>query len=137
MTGLGRGLGIALGVLLSATVFLRWRWAAPHAAPHMDHAPRHGGILGMVGDHHLEIVRAPARVECHPSDAVRRPLQAVGGQVECAGAIVAGRIAGAALFAAVDCSDGDITCEVKLSDGVVLRMSARPPGEAVALPAAR
>jgi hypothetical protein len=51
--------------------------AAPQssAAPHSDHAPRHGGVVTMEGDLHVEIVvDANGSVELYLSDAVRMPI---------------------------------------------------------------
>ena len=61
--------------------------AASHAAshsgigPHMDHAPRHGGLVGMSGDVHLELVARDGdgppprgRWDVYLSDAYRTPL---------------------------------------------------------------
>ena len=125
---LGIAGGIALGAVLSLTPFLRYRWGAAHAAAHMDHAPRHGGVLGMVGDRHLEIVRAQGHVMCHPSDARRRPLDPSGGHVECAGGrVIPAAADGSRLIAEDRCPTPEITCHVLSSDGGTLRMSADIP----------
>jgi hypothetical protein len=51
--------------------------AGAAARPHADHAPRHGGVLLMNGDVHLEIVLgADGRHEVWFSDDVRAPLAA-------------------------------------------------------------
>jgi hypothetical protein len=47
----------------------------------MDHEPRHGGQLGMVGDHHIEVVRRRGQVEVFVSDAVRHPVRPRSGRV--------------------------------------------------------
>ena len=47
----------------------------PGAAPHVDHAPRHGGVVMMSGDVHLELVVGPSgSVFLYPSDATRTPI---------------------------------------------------------------
>jgi hypothetical protein len=43
--------------------------------PHMDHHPRHGGLFGMDGDHHLElVVKKDGRIEVYVYDAWTDPL---------------------------------------------------------------
>jgi uncharacterized membrane protein YphA (DoxX/SURF4 family) len=45
------------------------------AKPHADHEPRHGGVVTMMGDLHVEMVVAPSgEVLLYVSDAVRRPI---------------------------------------------------------------
>jgi uncharacterized Zn-binding protein involved in type VI secretion len=122
---------LALGATMSLTPFLRYRWGAPHPTAHADHEPHHGGVLGMVGDRHLEIVRAGGRVECHPSDAHRRPIEPVGGQVECAGGeVIPAAVDGSRLVAPDRCQTNEVTCHVLLDDGTSLRMSADVPPSA-------
>ena len=125
--GLRAALGVALGAALSLTPFLRYRWGAAHPTAHVDHAPRHGGVLGMVGDQHLEIVRAAGVVECHPSDAHRRPIEPVGGQVECGAVVIAAVAEGARLVAPDRCATHELTCHVLLRGERALRMSADVP----------
>ncbi len=51
--------------------------ASPSAQPHGDHEPRHGGVVTMVGDHHVEIVvRREGTILLYPTDAIRRPIPA-------------------------------------------------------------
>jgi len=52
-----------------------------HSEPHGDHAARHGGTLVMVDDYHLEIVERDTSVEVYVTDALRRPVQPIGGSV--------------------------------------------------------
>lgn len=66
---------IAAGLFLATLPYWRFVPFGGALAPHMDHEPRHGGQLGMVGDHHIEVVRHRGRVEVFVSDATRRPLQ--------------------------------------------------------------
>lgn len=43
--------------------------------PHADHAPRHGGVVMMSGDLHVELCVSPSGgVFLYPSDAVRAPI---------------------------------------------------------------
>ncbi|MDX2166061.1 MAG: hypothetical protein SF182_03330 [Deltaproteobacteria bacterium] len=73
-----RSLGfVCAGLLLFALPFLSLGVGGHvHDAtgPHLDHWPRHGGQLMMVGDSHLEIVDAPPAIEVYASDARRWPL---------------------------------------------------------------
>jgi hypothetical protein len=120
-----RALGaIALGCFLATAPFLRYRFAAPHPTAHFDHAARHGGVLGMVGDVHIEVVRRAGRIEVYPSDAYRRPLRASGGRVEFDdGTSAALTWAGARLVAPDDPAARTVTCTVFLDDGRAPRMS--------------
>ena len=69
------GLAVAVGLVLCALPFLRYVHVGHGLVPHADHAPRRGGVLLMVGDHHLELVRARDRIELFTSDAVRTPTR--------------------------------------------------------------
>jgi len=69
-------LAVAAGLFLASFPLLRyWHFGAAHA-PHADHEAWFGGQLGMVGDHHIEVVRRMGKVEVYVSDARRQPLQA-------------------------------------------------------------
>jgi uncharacterized membrane protein YphA (DoxX/SURF4 family) len=47
----------------------------PSDKPHADHAPRHGGVVTMSGDLHVETVVSPSGgVFLYPSDAQRAPI---------------------------------------------------------------
>jgi hypothetical protein len=124
MTSAGRIAAVALGVFLGAVPFLRYRLATPHPTAHADHAPRHGGILGMVGDHHLEVVRRDGSVEVYVTDAYRRPIAASGGRVE----FDTGRTeplarTGGRLVARDDPAATELTCTVVLDADEVARMT--------------
>jgi hypothetical protein len=67
----------------------------------MDHTPHHGGQLGMVGDHHVEVVRRNGRVEVFVSDAHRRPVEAVSGHLVFVGDKAV----------AMESSEGKLVCE--------------------------
>lgn len=48
-------------------------------AAHMDHSPHHGGLVGMSGDLHLEIVSPQAgEYQVYLSDALRQPIDPAG-----------------------------------------------------------
>jgi hypothetical protein len=66
---------LAAGLVLGALPFWRYAPLLASGAPHADHEPRHGGALGMAGDHHVELLRASGRVEAWVSDAWRRPVR--------------------------------------------------------------
>lgn len=72
---------VALGLVLFAVPFLRYTHVGDATAAHVDHRPRNGGVLRMVGDYHLEVRRRLGRVEVFASDAVRAPLRARAGWV--------------------------------------------------------
>ncbi|WP_437578297.1 hypothetical protein [Sorangium sp. So ce887] len=49
--------------------------AASEKRPHADHNPRHGGLVTMEGDNHVEVVvGADGAVDLYVSDAVRTPI---------------------------------------------------------------
>jgi hypothetical protein len=68
-------LAVVAGVVVASAPF--WHYAAPpwSPAPHGDHEPRYGGVLGMVGDHHVELVRSARGTGVYVSDAWRRPVR--------------------------------------------------------------
>jgi hypothetical protein len=52
----------------------------PGARPHADHNPKHGGMLGMQGDYHVEIVaRHGGDLQVYIYDAYTQPLAVTGG----------------------------------------------------------
>lgn len=72
-------LAVAAGLALAALPFLRY--AHFGAGAHADHEPHHGGQLGMVGEHHVELVQRDGRFEVYVSDAWRRPLRPARGRL--------------------------------------------------------
>ena len=72
---------LAFGLLLASLPFSPYLAGLGGIEPHADHAPRHGGQLAMVGEHHIEVVRRRGTVEVFLSDARRRPIDALSGLV--------------------------------------------------------
>jgi hypothetical protein len=79
---------LLLGAVMAALPWLHFGEAVHEhvrdddgSAAHADHAPHHGGQLGMVGDLHMELVELDDRIEVYLSDAGRRPLLPVQGSV--------------------------------------------------------
>jgi hypothetical protein len=72
---------VVAGLFLATLPFWRYLPLGGTIAAHTDHEPRHGGQLGMVGDHHVEVVRRGGRVEVFVSDAKRRPIVPASGRV--------------------------------------------------------
>jgi hypothetical protein len=66
---------ITVGAVLATFPFLRYAHIGGRGAAHVDHEPVHGGQLGMVGDHHIELVRRGGRIEAFVSDAWRVPVR--------------------------------------------------------------
>lgn len=115
---------VALGAYLALAPFLRYRLASPHPAAHADHRPRHGGILGMAGDVHLEVVRRQGRIEIFLSDSYRRALRAKGGRVEFAdGPSTPLAWQEDRLVAPDHPASDELTCTVLLDDGSIARMT--------------
>jgi hypothetical protein len=75
MTARRAAAALVAGLLLGTLPLWRYAPLAVSSAPHVDHEPRHGGQLGMAGDHHIELARRAGRVEAWVSDAWRRPLE--------------------------------------------------------------
>ncbi len=71
----------ALGLYLFALPFLRYSGAGHGGEAHMNHESRHGGQLGMVGDHHIEVRAADGVFEAFVSNARRVPLVPRSGRV--------------------------------------------------------
>lgn len=121
----GRGGALALGLLLGALMFVRYGWLAPHGKAHTDHAARHGGVLGMVGDLHLEIVRGGGRITVYVSDAQRRAVRARAGRVEFDEGPTVPLTWDGTRLVAPDAPEYDtVTCTVELMDGETAEMSA-------------
>lgn len=121
MTRAGWIAAAALGVALGAVPFLRYLHLGHGVAAHVDHAPRHGGVLRMIGDHHLELVRREGRVELHASDGRRQPVRITRGWVEPAGgARIALDPARDRATAPIPRGDGALAVEVELADGTRL-----------------
>jgi len=80
-----RATAVIAGAILFTLPFQMYGRGSSHhggdAEPHADHEPRHGGLVVMVDDHHLEIVANGDRVEVYVTDALRRPVQPIGGSV--------------------------------------------------------
>lgn len=66
---------VAAGLLLGSMPWWRYAVHGVAGAPHANHEPRHGGDLGMAGEHHVELVRRAEGLEVHVSDAWRRPVR--------------------------------------------------------------
>jgi hypothetical protein len=74
-------LAAAAGLFLATLPFWRYLPLGGVLGAHMDHEPRHGGQLGMTGDHHIEVVRRRGQVEVFVSDALRLPIAPASGVV--------------------------------------------------------
>ncbi len=121
MTAARLTLALATGSFLFAVPFLHF--GIPGAA-HSDHAPRHGGQLGMVGDHHLEVVRRGDTIEVFVSDAWRRPLTARGGRLRFDRAATRPlRAAGDHLIGPDIAGSREVEAQVTLPDGTALALS--------------
>lgn len=75
---------LVAGALLFALPLLQSGLGQTHRdgnTPHMDHTPRHGGVLLMIGQVHLEIVERARTIDVYPSDSMRRPLRPASGSV--------------------------------------------------------
>ena len=116
----------AAGSVLFALPFLQSGLGETHShgpGPHMDHAPRHGGALVMIGDHHLEVVETARTIELYLSDAVRRPVTPIRARIGFdGGAAHDGEWAGYRHVADKPLSYGFADCEITTKDGVPLRI---------------
>ena len=81
MSPLRISLAVVAGLLLGTIPFARYAHFDGRAEAHADHEPHHGGQLGMVGDHHVELVRRGGRVEVYVSDAWRRAVRPTRGSI--------------------------------------------------------
>jgi len=116
---------IIAGVLLATLPF--WRYAAgehDHGKAHGDHSPHHGGQLGMVGNHHVEVLRSGGRLEVFVSDAHRRPVDATSGRVVFdAGMVVTLAPAEGRLVGNDFTSAHELEVEASLTDGTSLTIA--------------
>ena len=114
-------LATAAGLVLFAIPFVRYLHLGDPAAPHTDHRPRNGGVLRMVGDHHVELRRWRGRVEVFVSDAVRAPVRGTGGWLVLGGADRTRLVdEGDRLVAAGVPPDAALAVELVLTDGDTL-----------------
>ena len=66
---------VALGVRTYVARYDVASAAAPAPLPHLDHRPRHGGLVLMNGDTHFEVVvEKSGRSSVYFSDAIRTPI---------------------------------------------------------------
>ena len=117
--------GALIGLALATLPFWSyWHWGQ-QAESHMDHTPRHGGYLAMVGDHHLEVVRRDGHIEVFVSDARRLPLHPHTGWVKPTATRSKQllRWENQRLFGALPAGSGEIEVTVVLDDGTWLVMS--------------
>jgi hypothetical protein len=75
MTPKPLALPILAGLLLATMPFLHYVHLTGPGEAHKNHEPRHGGQLGMVGEHHIELGRREGNVEVYVSDAWRSPVR--------------------------------------------------------------
>lgn len=109
---------VALGLLLGAVPFLQYLPMHGPSAAHADHTPRHGGLLGMVGDVHLELVRRPEGYAVYVTDARRRPIRPRNGTLAFDDRpAVALQPDGYRLVAHETTNCKTVTCTVELDDG--------------------
>ena len=110
--------GVSLGLALATLPFLHYATGGGHTGPHENHAARHGGQLGMVGDYHLEVVRRDGRIEVFVSDAYRHPVAPTRGWMRFdQGPQQPLRWERYRLVGAADMNATEVTCDVMLPDG--------------------
>jgi hypothetical protein len=118
---------IAAGLVLFALPFLSVGGGGHHDASgaHMDHASRYGGLLLMVGDHHLEVVDNESDVAVYVSDAMRTPVKPAAGRLRMEGmpAIDLAWKSDRLVARGVPASSG-IDYEITLADGTLLEVTA-------------
>lgn len=124
MTAPRIALAVVAGLIVASLSF--WHYAAPpgSSAPHGDHEPWYGGQLGMVGDHHIELVRGERDTEVYVSDASRRPVRPASASVVVdGGSPIDLRPEGDAVVADTPLQGREATVTAVLSDGRRLEIS--------------
>jgi hypothetical protein len=116
------GLSVVAGLLLASVPFVRYTNLGHRGAAHADHAPRHGGQVGMAGDFHIEVRRDRDTIEAFVSDAWRRPVRPREGWVvfDRNGAVIPLAWKGHRLIAPDMAAAREIQAVVVLSDGTRL-----------------
>ncbi len=111
---------LAVGGFLFASPFLRYSGAGHAGESHMNHEARHGGQLGMIGDHHIEAVLRDRTLEAFVSDAKRVPIEPRSGSIKVDGREQSLRWVGYRLLAHSVVVEGDVEIRVVLDDGTRL-----------------
>jgi hypothetical protein len=111
-------LAVVAGVVVASLSFWHYAAAPGSPAPHGDHEPWYGGQLGMVGDHHIELVRGERDTQVYVSDAWRRPVRPASASVVVdGGSPIDLHPEGDAVVADTPLKGGKATVTAVLSDG--------------------